>query len=260
MTLLDGQVAFVTGGGDGIGLAVARRFAEQGAQVMIADIRSDAVLGAAAEAREQGLEIHAVVVDVRDESLVRDAFATCADRLGEPTAIVVNAGVLDLAPVAEMGVGAFRRTLEVNLVGAFITAKAATRRMSAAGLPGTVTFTSSVFGLRGGVANAAYSASKFGMIGLAQCLAAELAPEAIRANAVCPGLIETAMLRETVSQKASLAGVDERVIRDGLVAGVAMGRAADVEEVADVFVWLASPLSRYVTGQAIVVDGGWTLF
>jgi NAD(P)-dependent dehydrogenase (short-subunit alcohol dehydrogenase family) len=260
VNLLEGQVAFVTGGGDGIGLAVARRFAEHGARVMVADIRSEAVHAAAEEARGEGLELHAEVVDVRDETRVREAFAGCAERLGEPTAVVANAGVLDLAPVAEMEVSAFRRTLDVNLVGAFITAQAATRRMSAAGAQGSVTFTSSVFGLRGGPANAAYSASKFGMVGLAQCLAAELAGQAIRANAVCPGLIETAMLRETVTQKATLAGVDERVVRDKMVAGVAMGRAADVEEVADVFVWLASPLSRYVTGQAIVVDGGWTLF
>jgi NAD(P)-dependent dehydrogenase (short-subunit alcohol dehydrogenase family) len=248
VSLLHDQVAFVTGGADGIGLAVARRLAGEGARVMVADVRGDAAQAAAEAARADGLQVQATTVDVTDEGSVETALDHCARALGPPQAVVANAGVLELAPVVDLDLGRWRKVLDVNLTGAFLTARATARRMTGAG---SITFTSSVAGVRGLRENGAYSASKFGVVGLAQVLAVELAPKAIRVNAVCPGQIDTAMLRSVAAQRGAS--------HEELVARVPMGRSGTVEEVADAFVWLASPLSRYVTGQAIVVDGGWTL-
>jgi NAD(P)-dependent dehydrogenase (short-subunit alcohol dehydrogenase family) len=250
-SLLAGEIAFVTGGAQGIGLAIARRFAAQGARVMIADVRGDVAEEAAAAARADGLDVQATTVDVAEEASAERAVQACLAALGVPTAGVLNAAVLDLGPALEMSAERFRRVLEVNLTGAFLTARACARRMVAGGAGGTLTFTSSVAGLRGIARNSAYSASKFGLVGLAECLALELAPHGIRVNAVCPGQVETPMLHATARQKGTTL--------KALLAGVPLGRAASVEEVADAFVWLASPLARYVTGQAIGVDGGWGL-
>jgi NAD(P)-dependent dehydrogenase (short-subunit alcohol dehydrogenase family) len=248
VSLLHDQVAFVTGGADGIGLAVARRFAAEGARVMVADVRADVAQAAVETARADGLDLRATAVDVTDEGSVETALDDCARALGPPQAVVANAGILALAPAVELGLDRWRRVLDVNLTGAFLTARASARRMTG---DGTITFTSSVAGVRGLRDNAAYSASKFGVVGLAQVLANELAASGVRVNAVCPGQIDTSMLRQVAVEKG--------VTQDELVARVPLGRPGTVDEVADAFVWLASPLSRYVTGQAVVVDGGWTL-
>ncbi len=251
MELLNDQVAFVSGGAAGIGLAIARRFAEHGARVMIGDVREDAAEDAAAQARAEGLELHATELDVAEESSVEAAFDRAEERLGRLTAVVPNAGILRLGPAVDLPVADFRRVLAVNLTGAFLTARAGARRMVASSAAGTITFTASVAGVRGLPENAAYSGSKFGVIGVAQCLALELAPAGIRVNAVCPGQIDTAMFHDVSRQR--------NVTTEQLVGRVPMGRLGSVEEIADAFVWLASPMSRYVSGQTVIVDGGWTV-
>jgi NAD(P)-dependent dehydrogenase (short-subunit alcohol dehydrogenase family) len=160
----------------------------------------------------------------------------------------------------ELELAQFRRVLDVNLVGAFLTCRAAARQMVQSGTAGRLVVTSSLFGVRGGRGNAAYSASKFGAIGMAQCLAADLAKHNILVNAVCPGQIDTPLLRKTVAEKAALtAGSEVAGVAREMVAGIPLGRLGDPDEVSDVFVFLASRLARYVTGQSLVVDGGMTV-
>lgn len=259
MALLDRQVAFVTGGADGIGLAVARRLAAQGARVMIADVREDAARAAAAAARADGLELRPQVVDVTDEASLDAAVRACEEALGPPTVGIANAGILAIGPALELPAERFRAVLEVNLTGAFLSARACARAMVAAGAGGSIAFTSSIAGIRGLAGNAAYSASKFGVVGLAQVMAVELAPHGIRVNAICPGQIDSAMFREAVARKAVLAGGDATAAEAEALARIPLGRPGAPEEVADAFVWLASDLARYVTGQSIAVDGGWTV-
>jgi NAD(P)-dependent dehydrogenase (short-subunit alcohol dehydrogenase family) len=129
--------------------------------------------------------------------------------------------------------------------------------MVGAGGGGRIVFTSSLFGLRGGRENAAYSASKFGVVGLMECMAAELAPAGILVNAVCPGQMDTEMLRSLFRDRATLRGTTEAAIRGTFEARIPVGRLGGMEELAGTYVWLASDLSRYVTGQSITVDGGW---
>lgn len=251
MELLNDRVAFVSGGAAGIGLAIARRFAEHGARVMIGDVRQDAAEEVAEHARESGLELYATQLDVVNEASVERAFDHASECLGPVTAVVPNAGIMRLGPAIDLSLEDFRQVLDVNLTGAFLTARVGARRMVSASTPGTITFTASVAGVRGLPENAAYSGAKFGVVGLAQVLSLELAGAGIRVNSVCPGQVDTAMFHDVSRQR--------NVTTEELLARVPMARLASVEEIADAFVWLASPMSSFVTGQTLVVDGGWTV-
>lgn len=256
--LLDGRAAFVTGGAQGIGLAVAKAYLAAGASVTVADVRPDGLEQARLELEGAAPgRIQAIHLDVTDEAATEAAVDAAASFHGRLDVAVANAGVLVLRRVLEMPLAEWRRSLDVNLTGAFLTARACARRMVDGGAGGRIILTSSLFGLRGGVENAAYSASKFGMVGLAQCLAAELAPNGILVNAVCPGQIGTAMLDALFQERAAAQGRSPEELKAGFVARIPTGRLGSLEEVADTYVFLASHLSRYTTGQALTVDGGW---
>jgi len=256
--LLAGKVAFITGAARGIGLAVARAFVEHGAAVAIADIERETAERAAAELDRvaQGRAI-ALELDVRSESALEDAARRTVARFGRVDLAVVNAGILLLRAAIETELADWQRVIEVNLTGAFLTAKVFARRLIEQGQGGRIILTSSLFGVRGGRENAAYSASKFGMIGLMQCLAAELAGHGILVNAVCPGQIDTDMIRQLFRDRARMRRQTEDEVRRALESRIPAGRLAALDELAGTYVYLASDLSRYVTGQAIVVDGGW---
>lgn len=254
MGLLDGKVAFITGGAQGIGLAVARAFVEQGAKVVVADVQADAVGKAAASL---GAEAMALTLDVTDEAATAKAGRATMERFGRLDIVVPNAGILILTHAVDTDVAAFRKVIDINLTGAFITAKALAPLIVAGRRGGRIILTSSLFGLRGGRENAAYSASKFGMVGLMQCLAAELATDGILVNAVCPGQMDTDMIRQLFRDRAKLRGVTEADVRGALESKIPVGHLGPLDQLAGTYVYLASDLSRYVTGQSIVVDGGW---
>jgi NAD(P)-dependent dehydrogenase (short-subunit alcohol dehydrogenase family) len=254
--LLQDKVALVTGGAQGIGLAVARAFLAEGAAVAIADVRADALEAAAAGLPGRVLP---VTLDVTDEAATEAAVARIEAELGPLAIAVPNAGILVLKHGVDTGVDEFRRVLDVNLTGAFVTAKVAARRLLAHGKGGRIVFTSSLFGLRGGRENSAYSASKFGMIGVMQSLAAELAPAGILVNAVCPGQMDTEMIRQLFRDRAAIRGVPEAEVRGALEGRIPVGHLGPLDHLAGTYVYLASDLSRYVTGQSITVDGGWQI-
>jgi NAD(P)-dependent dehydrogenase (short-subunit alcohol dehydrogenase family) len=256
-SLLAGKVAAVTGAARGIGFAVAHAYAQQGASVVLIDVAGDAVERAAASLRDKGAHALAITADVTSVEDMRAAVAKTVEQLGRVDCAVANAGVLLLRQVLSMEVSQWRRILDINLTGAFITCKAFAEHFVAQSSGGRLILTSSLFGLRGGVENGAYSASKFGMIGLMECLAAELAPAGILVNAVCPGQIKTDMMTQLAGDRAELTGTTPEAVIDALTARIPMGRLGELEEVANAYVYLASELSSYVTGQTIVVDGGW---
>lgn len=248
--LLSGRSAVITGAAGGIGLAVARAFHGHGARVVLADVDGPRAAAAAEELGDG--RAHAVAIDVTDAASVEAAAAAL-----DVDVVVANAGILLLRDALDTEPDEWRRVLDVNLTGAFLTCRAFGRRLVERGRGGRIVLTSSLFGVRGGAQNAAYAASKFGMVGLAQCLAAELAPHAITVNAVAPGQVDTPMLHQLFADRAAQSGTSPEDVRARLVGRIPLRRLADTREIADVFVFLASDLSAYVTGQTLVVDGGW---
>ncbi len=254
--LLQGKVAFITGAAQGIGLAVARAYAAQGAAVVMADIAHDAVARAAA-GLPVGTQSLALALDVADEAQTEAALAATLARFGRVDIVVINAGILLLQHVVDMELAGWRRVLDVNLTGSFLTAKVFSRQLIRQGGGGRVIFTSSLFGLRGGRENGAYSASKFGVTGLMQSLAAELAPHGVQVNSVCPGQMETEMIHKLFRDRAALTGRTEAEVEGALTGRIPLGRLGGMDELAGTYVYLASELCGYCTGQSFTVDGGW---
>lgn len=258
--LLTGHTAVITGAASGIGRAIAQRYAAAGAAVALLDVdRAGVTTAAAAVAEQTGARTMAVAADVADEQDLQQARALIEAQWGTCDIVVSNAGILVLKNVLALSVPEFDRVLRINLTGAFLTARIFAQAMVDAELAGSIIFTSSLFGRRGGRGNGAYSASKFGLIGLAQSMAAELAPLGIRVNVVCPGQIDSPMLTALFQERAAGSGLSPAQERQQFAGRIPLGRLGSPTDVADTFLYLASDLSSYVTGQDITVDGGWSV-
>jgi len=247
---LRGRRAVVTGGGAGMGLAIARRLAEAGASVVIGDLDSDAACkGAEAITREFGTHAVGQALDVRREESIVSLANMAVATLGGLDIWVNNAGVFPLCPVHEMTVAAWQDVQDVNLLGTFVGSREAAQRMKAAGTrKGVIVNVASVAGFRGRVGLAHYTASKHGVIGFTKSLALELGPHDIRVLAVAPGVIDTV-------------GLQKRGIPPGTAARIAsapLGRAGVPDDVARVVLFCASDLSMLMSGTALFVDSGAT--
>jgi NAD(P)-dependent dehydrogenase (short-subunit alcohol dehydrogenase family) len=247
--------AIVTGAARGIGAAAARRFCEQGATVVLLDRDEDGVLATTAKLKEEGHTVHARVSDVTDEQAVVRAIDDAAQLLGGLDVALANAGVLSVASLAELSLAEFEHTLRVNVLGTFLTFKHAVPHLRAAG-GGALLCTASQAGVRGYSEMSAYCASKFALVGLVQSLAQELADDGIRVCAVAPGITRTEMYRELVAERARVWDVDADAAELRIKDTVPARRAASPEEIADAFVYLASAAAAYVSGVALVMDGG----
>ena len=254
-TLLDGRTAVVTGAARGIGRTVAERYLAAGASVALADVAAAEATAAELDGRHPG-KVLGVTADVTDPASVQELRRQVVELFGGVDVVVANAGILLLKPALEIGLDEWRRVLDVNLTGAFVTCQELGKQLVEQGRGGRIILSSSLFGLRGGKENAAYSASKFGMIGLMQCLAAELAPQAITVNAVCPGQVDTPMMQQLFADRAALSGRTPSDVEGDVLSTIPLRRLASPDEIADVYVYLASSLSSYVTAQSLVVDGG----
>jgi 3-oxoacyl-[acyl-carrier protein] reductase len=242
------RVAVVSGAARGIGAAVARRLAADGRDVALVDL-ADAT-PVADELRASGVRAFAVQADVTDAAAVKAAFADVADRLGPPTILVNNAGVLRDNLLFRMTEDDWDTVLSVHLRGAFLMSRAAQASMVEAGWGRVVNLSStSAHGNRG---QANYSAAKAGMVGFTKTLAFELGKFGITANAVAPGMIETDMLRAT----AERLGITFDEYAAGAIPSIPVGRVGQPEDVANVVGFLASEAAEYVTGELVHVSGG----
>jgi NAD(P)-dependent dehydrogenase (short-subunit alcohol dehydrogenase family) len=254
--LLKDKVAFITGAAQGIGLAVASAYVSQGASVVLADIAREP-MEHAITAFPDSRKAMAVALDVTNEEQTAGALRQTLERFGRIDCVVANAGILVLKHVVDLDLASWRRVLDVNLTGAFLTVKIFAQQLVKQQSGGRIIFTSSLFGLRGGRENGAYSASKFGMIGLMQSIAAELAPQNILVNAVCPGQMDTAMMKALFRERAALTGRTEAAVEAALLSRIPAGRLGRTDDLTGVYVYLASDLCQYSTGQSFTVDGGW---
>lgn len=252
---LKNQVVVVTGGGGGIGAAICGAFAEEGASVAVCDVRREAAEGVALEIRDGGGKALAWCFDVVARHAVEQAADEIEKRLGPITTWVNNAGLSRIMPFLECTDDQWDEMMAVNLKGTFIGSQAAIRRM----IPrqrGVVLNISSQSGKVGTGHFAAYCASKFGVIGLTQSLAAEFASQGIRVNALCPGIVFTAIWEEQLPDYARKRNMKPEDVRPYLEGKIPMGRACEPEEVARVAVFLASDDASYITGQSINLAGG----
>jgi sorbitol-6-phosphate 2-dehydrogenase len=255
---LEDQIALVTGGGQGLGQAICQRLAAEGSHVVVADVNEAAALAVAAEiANSTDRQSLGLSVDVTAEAQVEAMVEETLAKFGRLDVAVANAGIVIAGDLVDFPADRWRAVIEVNLVGYFLTAKYVARPMIAQ-QSGSIIQINSKSGKKGSYKNSAYSASKFGGIGLTQSLAAELAEHGVRVNAVCPGnLLDSPLwVNSLYRQYAANLGITEAEVRQIYIDRVPMKRGCTFEDVSNVVVFLASAQSSYMTGQAINVTGG----
>ncbi|WP_217574995.1 SDR family NAD(P)-dependent oxidoreductase [Mesorhizobium sp. GbtcB19] len=250
---IEGKHALVTGGGSGVGKAIALALAEAGVKVTICGRREAAL----AKVVKRNDRIFGLAADVTNEAEMAEVYEKAEAARGPFDIVVANAGMAGSAAAHKTTLADWQRTLDVNLTGAFLTVKPALAGMLAR-KAGRIVFVASTAGLKGYAYVAPYVAAKHGVVGLMRALAAETAKSGVTVNAVCPGFVETDMLEESVQRIVEKTGRSAEEARQSLSAVNPQGRFIQPDEVAAAVLWLCSDAARSITGQAISISGGET--
>lgn len=246
---LDGRLALITGGAGGIGLATAKMLADAGSGVALVDLDAEALRTAEAALAEAGHRVFAEAVDITDEKALERAVKSIAEAAGAVDILVNNAGIGARRPTEALDTATWERVVAVNLTGSFVCTRIVAQAMLARGR-GAVVNVASIMGLVGNslYANAAYHATKGGLVNLTRALAVEWAPRGIRVNAVAPTFVETGLTRKLLA---------DRELATAILNRTPLARLASPSDVAAAILFLASDAAAMITGQVLAVDGGW---
>lgn len=246
---LDGKVAAVTGGGNGIGRATCLALSRAGAAIAVVDRDEAAAAETVIAIKEADGRGRAYRADVSDETEIEAIFARIVEELGGIDILVNNAGTALRKPAVELPLDDWDKVVAVNMTGVFLCSRAAARHMIAAGRGGAIVSTASIMGLSGGglYPNISYQTTKGALVNMTRALAVEWAPHGIRVNAVAPTYVRTKFIQPLLDQPELIAKIE---------AMTPLRRLADPEEVADAIRFLASPAASMITGHTLPVDGG----
>ncbi|MBW1605577.1 acetoin reductase [Lactobacillus sp. Sy-1] len=250
------KVAVITGAGQGIGEGIAHQLANDGFAIAVADINEATANQVAHDLNAEGYSAKAYVVDVADRNQVFNLAQSAVNDLGELAVWVNNAGIAFIDSFVDSDPDQFERLIDVNLKGTYWGIQAAAKQFLKQGDGGRIVNAASLAGVEASALQSAYSASKFGIRGLTQSAAKELAKDNITVNAYNPGVVRTPM-RDAIDKKtAALKNISIDQQKAGVIDEIDRGREATPADVANVVSWLVSPKTEYITGQSIMVDGG----
>ena len=249
----------ITGGAGGIGLAIARVFAGQGAHVALIDLKPESLLSAEKQLAEENFTVRGFACDITSEQQVIELMNVIRQSMGPVDILVNNAGLQYVSPIDSFPVEKFRYMLDVMLVAPFILMKQVIPEMKQRRC-GRIINMASINGLVGFAGKSAYNSAKHGIIGLTKVAALETAEFGITVNAICPGYVDTPLVRNQLSDLAAMKNVPlERVMEEVIFPMVPQKRLLDPSEIAEYILFLAGDKAAGITGQAVVIDGGYTV-
>ncbi|MDW4582604.1 MULTISPECIES: 3-hydroxybutyrate dehydrogenase [Staphylococcus] len=253
------KVTIITCAASGIGLAIAKVFLENGAKVVLADLNEDKLIQETDALKSQGYDCMPIKVNVTDEQAVKAMIDQTVEQYGRLDILFNNAGLQHVESIESFPTEKFRQMIDIMLTGSFIGTKYALPIMKQQ-QSGRILNMASINGVIGFAGKAAYNSAKHGIIGLTKVTALETATEGITVNAICPGYIDTPLVRNQMDDLAKERGVAvEQVLEDVLYPLIPQKRLLDIKDIADYALFLCSDSAKSVTGQAILIDGGYTV-
>lgn len=256
--MVENKVVFITGAASGIGYEISADFAKAGAKIVLTDINEDAVKEAAQTLKNQGFQAIGIKVDVTDETELSAAIEKAVEEFGSLDVLINNAGMQFVAPIEEFPTEKFELLVKIMLVAPFVATKHVFPIMKKQG-KGRIINMASINGLVGFAGKAAYNSSKHGVIGLTKVAALEGAEYGITVNAMCPGYVDTPLVRNQMGDLAKTRNVSlDKVLEEVIYPLVPQKRLLSVQEISDYTMFLASDKASGITGQAVVLDGGYT--
>lgn len=257
---MQGKVCIITGSARGIGKAVALKFAEQGANIILIDINKEGIIKTAEEVKANGAIAIPMVVDITSGTGIVEAVAEIEDKFGKIDVLANCAGIVTSNLILDTEESEWDKVFNVNLKSIFLLSQAVAKSMIKTNVNnGRIVSISSQASKIGEYGNGSYSASKAGVNSLTQVLALELAEYGISVNAVCPGYVNTEMMQEVFNNRGSIENMTSEQYESTLVTEVPMKRMAEPEEIAELVLYLSSNKSNYITGTAITIAGGKTI-